>query len=210
MRQAIIDTQLPKASKTVVFDRGISSRDSYDLLTKNKIQFVSRINDNPKQTIHTANKIKKKMQTDTLTIVSDSWVYLYTERKTRSEYPVRLIKATKKSDKESIVFISNMDNLTASEITEIYKSRWNIEVFFKFIKQHLNFSHLLNRTENGIKVIMYVTMTAAILLLEYKQLKKLKSYKLTKQKFAYDLERDIIYNIVIMCDGNEMQAKKML
>jgi len=210
LRQAIIETQLPKASKTVVFDRGISSRDSYDLLTKNNIQFVSRINDNPKQTIHTANKIKKKIQTDTLTIISDSWVYLYTERKTRSEYPVRLIKAIKKSDKESIVFISNMDSLTPFEITEVYKSRWGIEVFFKFIKQHLNFSHLLNRTENGIKVIMYVTMTAAILLLEYKQLKKLKGYKLTKQKFAYDLERNIIYNIVIICNGDEMKAKKML
>ena len=45
---------------------------------------------------------------------------------------------------------------------------------FKFIKQHLNFSHLLNRTENGIKVVMYVTMTAAILLAHYKKQKRIK------------------------------------
>ncbi len=83
-------------------------------------------------------------------------------------------------------------------------------MFFKFIKQHLNFSHLLNRSENGIKTVLYVTMTAAILLFHYRKEKKLKGFKIVKQKFAQDLERDIIYNLIILCDGDPKKAKKIL
>ena len=92
----------------------------------------------------------------------------------------------------------------------MYKRRWDIEVFFKFIKQHLNFSHLLNRTENGIKVMMYVTMTAAILLTEYKKIKKLTGYKIPKRKFAQELENDILYNFVLLCNGDRAIAKRLI
>jgi IS4 transposase len=128
-----------------------------------------------------------------LTIISDSWVYLYTTNKKRSKHPVRIITAIRKTDGETLAFISNIKKMKVKEITEIYKSRWEIEIFFKFIKQHLNFSHLLNRTENGIKVVMYVTMTTAILLTHYKKLKELTGYKIAKRKFAQDLERNLIY-----------------
>lgn len=82
--------------------------------------------------------------------------------------------------------------------------------FFKFIKQHLNFSHLLNRTENGIKVVMYVTMIAAILLTQYKTEKGLKGYKIVKKRFAQELEKNIIYNIVLLCGGSEEKARKII
>ena len=65
--------------------------------------------------------------------------------------------------------ITNVKFLTACEVADLYKSRWEIETFFKFIKQELNFKHLLSRTENGIKVVMYLTMIAAILLTLYKK-----------------------------------------
>jgi hypothetical protein len=153
---------------------------------------------------------EKTITTPTLNIISDRWVYLYTMHSRRSLHPVRIIKALKKADGEPISFLTNITDMKPKEITEIYKSRWDIEVFFKFIKQHLNFSHLLNRSENGIRIILYVTMTAAILLLHYKKEKMLKGFKIVKQKFAQDLERDIIYNLVIICDGNPKKAKKIL
>ena len=88
--------------------------------------------------------------------------------------------------------------------------RQEIEVFFKFIKQHLNFSHLLNRSENGIKIVMYITMIVSILLEHYKTINNIKGYKIAKKKFAQDLETDIIYNIVILCGGSPQKAKSML
>ena len=51
----------------------------------------------------------------------------------------------------------------------MYRSRWAIEVFFKGIKQHLSFSHLTSRSENGIKVMIYMSLIAALLLIWYKQ-----------------------------------------
>jgi hypothetical protein len=57
---------------------------------------------------------------------------------------------------------------------------------------------------------MYVTMTAAILLAHYKKQKGLKGFKIAKRKFAQDLERDIIYNIVLLCNGDANKAKRML
>jgi hypothetical protein len=210
---ALTETIIPnqKSKEQInIFDRGITSRANYDILAAKNILFISRIDPAAKHTVHKENELKTAINTTTLTIVSDSWVYLYTMNKKRSTYPVRIIKAVKKSDGEAIAFITNIKKMKAKEVTEIYKSRWQIEVFFKFIKQHLNFSHLLNRTENGIKVVMYVTMTTAILLAHYKKDKELKGYKIAKRKFAQDLERDIIYNIVLLCNGNAQKAKQIL
>ena len=53
-----------------------------------------------------------------------------------------------------------------------------------------------NRSENGIKVILYCTMIAAILLLAYKQINGLKGYKIMKQRFVNDLEKSLMKNIV--------------
>lgn len=210
LKETIVLNQKDVKQSISVFDRGITSRANYDALTDNGILYISRMDPNAKHTIYTDNILKTKVETKTLTILSDSWVYLFTTNKKRSKHPVRIITAIKKADGERISFITNIKKIKVKEITEIYKSRWQIEVFFKFIKQHLNFSHLLNRSENGIKVVMYVTMVTAILLTHYKNINKLKGYKIAKRKFAQDLERDIIYNIVLLCGGNKDKAKMML
>ena len=209
LTQTILANQ-KTATQINVFDRGITARDNYDRLTDKDISFISRINPGAKQQVHLANTLTKAIQTETLTIVSDSWVYLFTMHKKRSKYPVRLIEAVRKDNNEKIVFITNRKDIASTEVAAIYKSRWDIEVFFKFIKQHLNFSHLLNRTENGIKVMMYVTMTVAILLTEYKKLKKLTGYKIPKRKFAQELENDILYNFVLLCKGDPLIAKRLI
>lgn len=209
LSETIIANQ-KSADQINVFDRGITARNNYDQLTEKSILFVSRLNPGAKQDMHKANVLKKKIQTNTLKIISDSWVYLYTMQSSRTKYPVRLIEAVKKGDATPIVFITNIADLKETEITEIYRSRWDIEVFFKFIKQHLNFTHLLNRTENGIRVVMYVTMVVAILLAEYKKQKKLSGFKIPKRKFAQELENDILYNFVILCKGDAEMAKKLI
>jgi hypothetical protein len=210
LKETIISNHSNAKQRISVFDRGITSRANYDVLTDNKVLFISRIDINAKHTVHTYNVLIAKVETDTLTIISDSWVYLYTANKKRSKHPVRIITAIRKTDGKTMAFISNIKKMKVKEITEIYKSRWQIEIFFKFIKQHLNFSHLLNRTENGIKVVMYVTMTTAILLAHYKKLKELTGYKIAKRKFAQDLERNIIYNIVLLCNGDAQKAEQLL
>lgn len=193
-----------------VFDRGITARHNYDKLTEKKVLFVSRINAGAKKEIIRKTKITSVASTKTLKIISDNWAYLFSEGGKKSIYPVRIIEAVTKADGTSIIFSTNIEDLNAAEITQIYKSRWEIEIFFKFIKQYLNFSHLLNRTANGIKVVMYVTMTLAILLTEYKKLKKLGGFKIPKKKFAQELENDIIYALVILCKGDKKTAERII
>jgi IS4 transposase len=91
-------------------------------------------------------------------------------------------------------------------IASWYKQRWEIEVFFKFIKQHLNTKLLVSRNENGIKVMLYMTMILAILIIAYKKLNKLKGFKIPKLKFELELENELIKEIVILCGGDPARA----
>ena len=94
---------------------------------------------------------------------------------------------------EEIVLITNISDqeMSAEEVAEIYRERWKIEVFFRFIKQQLHFSHLLNRTENGMKSVMYITMIYAIMLLVYKKINGLKGYQSVKLKFMLEIQHEV-------------------
>ena len=66
-------------------------------------------------------------------------------------------------------------------------ARWQIECFFRMVKQQLSFSHFLNRTKNGIQTIMYLTMVAAIILLVYKSLNAIQGDKNVKDTLIMDM-----------------------
>lgn len=114
----------------------------------------------------------------------------------------RLIKATIDQTGEEIFFLSNSQELSAYEIAMIYKSRWEIEIFFKFLKQELNIEHLVSRDPNGIRVMMYMTLITSILIIAFRKLNKLTSYKIAKLRFALELENSVIAQIVLLCGGD--------
>jgi Transposase DDE domain len=58
---------------------------------------------------------------------------------------------------------------TFAEVPELYRRRWEIETFFKFLKQHLSYAHLTSRCENGIRVLIWMALITAVVLLWYKQ-----------------------------------------
>jgi len=59
------------------------------------------------------------------------------------------------------------------EVAQLYCDRWEIETFFKKIKGHLCFDHLLSRSENGIKIMIYMTLIAAMLMIWAKAVTKI-------------------------------------
>jgi IS4 transposase len=105
--------------------------------------------------------------------------------------------------------VTNPFDEDAYVIADIFKQRWEIEIFFKFIKQNLNVKHLVSHNINGIKVMLYMTMILAILILAYKKLNKIKGYKIAKLKFEIDLDNSIIREIVLLCGGNPNLAKHL-
>ena len=64
------------------------------------------------------------------------------------------------------------------------------------------FSHLVSRSENGIKVMTMIILIAAMLVLIYKHLNELKGYKITKIKFANELHILLIKEIIVRCNGD--------
>lgn len=137
----------------------------------------------------------KRNDTESLAIISDKMARFASGEGMRAgavNTKFRVIAGKSKKDNKTISFITNVNFLTACEIAELYKSRWEIETFFKFIKQELNFKHLLSRTENGIKVVMYLTMIAAILLTVYKKVNNIIGWAAAKIYFMDELESGIM------------------
>ncbi len=98
-------------------------------------------------------------------------------------------------------FVTNNLNLSAQQVSEYYHRRWDIEVFFRFIKQELNFSHLISLNKNGIEVMLYMTMITSMLLLIYKKHNNI-GYKTAKRRFMMEMRKIIISEIVRRCGGD--------
>ena len=210
LRETILSFEPDKNKGIHVFDRGLNSRKTYDTLTEKKIPFVTRANTNSKIKEVTGNSIIKPIETSTLLIIRDTVVYMFSEGSKIAKHPIRFIKCVQKSTNEQICFVSNIYDLSAESITTLYRQRWDIEVFFKFLKQELNFSHLINRSENGIRVMLYATLIAATLLLVYKKKNNLNGYKIMKLKFVQELEKELVKNFVKMCGGDPKKVDNFL
>lgn len=190
----------------VVFDRGIQSRKSFESFTNSGKWFITRSKLDIKYNPATTKNIATKPPGSTITIISDQTSKLINGEKKTTEHFYRVIKGTIDSSGESICFLTNMLDDDGYLIASWYKQRWEIEVFFKFIKQHLNAKHLVSRDENGIKVMVYMTMILAILIIAYKKINNLKGFKIAKLKFELELENEIIKQIVVLCGGNPAKA----
>lgn len=183
-----------------VFDRGLCSRKTYSEFSQENKLFVTRLKENTAYKIITINS-SELIYTDTLKITSDSIIQLYIKHGNACKTSFRMIKAQSLKNDQDLMFLTNIMDLSAEEITEIYKSRWDIEVFFKFIKQHLNTKHFLSRNENGIKVVFYVMLIAATLMLVFKKLNKIDSYLITKMRFNEQIKRVLTYQIMLLYEN---------
>lgn len=194
------------AHSVVVFDRGLQSRNSFDKFTNTDKLFVTRANLNIRCKVIASKEIGIKPAESTVTIISDEIGFLINKKEKKTKYTYRVIKGIMDQSKEEICFVTNILDEDCYTIAKWYKQRWEIETFFKFIKQHLNVKHLVSRNENGIKVMIYMTMILAILIIAYKKINAIKGFKIAKLKFEIELENEIIKTIVTLCGGDPGKA----
>jgi len=169
-----------------VFDRGVSRRDVFCELDKNDCSFVTRLHVDARHIVIEDLNPPAGLVVGNLTILKDQRVYLYRTGTHVVEHPFRLIQTM--SDKNvKYWFLTNRFDLSLKEIIMIYKRRWDIEVFFRFIKQELNFSHLISVNKNGIKIILYMTLIASMMILIYKRINEF-GYKTAKRRFSIELD----------------------
>lgn len=94
-------------------------------------------------------------------ILSDSIIRL-TVYKSRHDYPVvlRRIEYYDEEQDRVFVYLTNALSLDALKVAELYKNRWQIELFFKWMKKHLNIQKFWGETENAVRIQIYSAITA--------------------------------------------------
>lgn len=200
--EVILGYRHSKAS-IVTFDRGVQKRTTFVEFDKQDILFVTRIKTNATHHVIRNLEIGEQRESDSLIILEDLEVNFNDwATKKRLHTSFRLIKAQIKKTNKEIYFVSNNFELESLEIAGLYRQRWEIETFFRFIKQQLNFSQLINRKLNGVKVMIYMTLILASMIIIYKKKNKLKGYKIVKMKIVKELHNELIKEIVIMSGGD--------
>jgi len=182
------------------FDRGVSKRTVFSELSNNKTPFVGRINENARyQLIDTLDSEDKTV--GSLKLESDLEVKLFNKKNKCTEETFRLITATNPETGKRYCFLTNIFDMSVEEILSIYKKRWDIEVFFRFLKQELNLSHLTSTSDKGIQVMLYMTLITSMLVLVYKRLNNV-GYKTAVRRISLEINEFIIKLIVQKCGGD--------
>ena len=151
-----------KAGTTYVFDKGYCRFDWWQKINDSKAFFVTRkkVNMRLRAVKHRTNRKRKG---DGFKVIADDEVVLASKSNARLPIPLRRIKIRREKG-GVITLLTNDLARTAIEIAALYKSRWQIELLFRWIKQHLDIRKFLGRNDNAIRLQVLAAMIAYLLL----------------------------------------------
>jgi len=144
---------------TYVFDRAYNDYAWFHNMTERQIHFVGRMKSNAKfEVIEELPAIGDGVLEDQLIKLSSPM--------TKKQYPgvLRRVCFKREYDGKVLSFITNDMNRSATAIANLYKQRWQIELFFKWIKQNLKIKRFIGTSENAVKIQIIIAMIAYLLL----------------------------------------------
>jgi IS4 transposase len=146
-----METLIDETGATYVFDRGYVDYETFDLYCEQGIFFTSRLKKNA-----VIRPLSSFSVAEGSPVLSDTMVYLGIPQK-RMENPVRLIETV---DNQGTPFriVTNRFDLSAEEISDIYRARWAIELFFKWLKQHVKIKTFYGTSENAVANQIYLAL----------------------------------------------------
>jgi len=138
-----------------VFDRGYNNFAELYRIKRMESFFVVRAKSNLQYKCVRWKRRKPK------NILTDAEVEL-TVYKSRKDYPenLRLVRYHDEEQDREFMFLTNATDLTAQQIADLYKNRWQIELFFKWLKQHLKIKKFWGTTENAVRIQISAAITA--------------------------------------------------
>jgi hypothetical protein len=149
----------------LVMDRGFVDFRWFDQLNQSGVRFITRMKKDTACEIVASDPVVAGKG-----IISDERIRL-TGEQTQKRYPEMLRMVTVKTDDgEQLEFLTNDMALAASTIAEIYKDRWQIETFFKLVKQNLHIKSFVGISANAVWIQIW-TALIAMLLIKFLQLK---------------------------------------
>lgn len=146
----------------LVFDRAYIDYEWWQELDKKEITFVSRAKSN--QNIFVTGQHKKELKKG---VIADE-IVIFGDYNTivKEKYPKKLrrVKYYDEKTKKEYTYLTNNFTLTALQIANIYKDRWQIEIFFKWIKQNLRIKNFLGTSKNAVLTQVWIAMIYYLLL----------------------------------------------
>ena len=149
----------------VVMDRGYEDHDWWRKLTADGVFFVSRLKDSTSYGI-----VEELPLPADATFLRDEVIFLAGDKGKEDAMRLRRIEVWLEDKKETIVFVTNQLKLAASTIAVIYRDRWQIELFFKAIKQSLRIKSFIGTSENAVRIQIWTALIAMVVL-RYLQLR---------------------------------------
>ena len=162
----------PEKGATYVFDKGYCDYSWWAELDQAGTYFVTRLKTNAAVQVIEQITLSKNQNADA-TILADE--YIRFKHKKNSSRPNHYHSKTlrritvKREDKAPLVLVSNNLTAPAQEIADTYKQRWQIELLFKWLKQHLQLKRFFGRNANAVKLQLLCAMMAYLLLKLYQQ-----------------------------------------
>jgi IS4 transposase len=155
----ILDEILPEAGAFYVMDRGYVDFERLYIFTLSAAFFVVRTKSNvllQRRYSHPVDQTTGVRSDHTVILTAIDSVKAYPEQLRRVSY---LDVRTRKRFK----FLTNNFTLPALTIAQIYKSRWQVELFFKWIKQHLRIKAFYGTSENAVKTQIWIAVSVYVL-----------------------------------------------
>ena len=138
-----------------IFDRGYNNFKELYRIQRMESFFVVRAKTNLQ---YRCVRWKRRLSKNILT---DAEIEL-TVYKSGKDYPehLRLVRFYDEEQNREFMFLANAMDLTAQQIADLYKNRWQIELFFKWLKQHLKIKKFWGTTENAVRIQISAAITA--------------------------------------------------
>jgi len=155
----LLDTLLPEAGAFYIMDRAYLDFERLHLITLASAFFVIRAKSNLKYRRIYSNPVDKSigLRCDQIGVLTGFYsVQHYPDK-------LRRIKFIDPKTNKTLVFLTNNFSLPALTITELYKCRWQVELFFKWIKQHLRIKSFFGTSENAVKTQIWIAVSVYVL-----------------------------------------------
>lgn len=159
-----VGRQVPiEAGTTYVFDKAYCHYGWWTAIHQAKACFVTR----RKANAHMRTLRRRplgRIEGDGCTILGDSEVRLARPRRAKLDIPLRRIRLRRHADGKELDLLTNDMKRSAVALAGLYKARWQIELLFRWIKQHLNICRFLGTSENAVRLQILAAMIAFLLL----------------------------------------------
>lgn len=146
----------------VVFDKGYNGFKQFHKWNQQKVYWVTRLRANTVVTVlkdHIVNESEKQAG-----VIADQMVIIGHKSTQIQKVKCRMITYYDSATNRTFTFLCNNHKIKASTIAAIYKQRWQIELLFKRMKQNLQLQYFLGDNENAIKIHIWCTLIADLLM----------------------------------------------